>query len=82
MKESGGRLQTDSYLREVKREEGKIGSVYDSNVTMLDPFPWSPDQRANDPILAAIIAPTTEAMVDFCHRGRVEDRCALPHAFL
>lgn len=65
VKESGGRLQTDSYLREVKREEGKIGSVYDSNVTMLDPFPWSPDQRANDPILAAIIAPTTEAMVNF-----------------
>ncbi|MGH9716625.1 MAG: S10 family peptidase [Candidatus Acidiferrales bacterium] len=65
VKESGGRLETGSYLREVKREEGKIGSVYDSNVTMLDPFPWSPERRANDPILAAIIAPTTEAMVNF-----------------
>ncbi len=65
VKESGGRLETESYLREVRREQGKIGSVYDSNVTMLDPFPWSPDQRANDPILAAIIAPTTEAMVNF-----------------
>ncbi len=65
IKESGGRLETGSYLREVRREEGKIGSVYDSNVTMLDPFPWSPEQQANDPILAAIIAPTTEAMVNF-----------------
>lgn len=65
VKESGGRLQTQSYLREVQREQGKIGSVYDSNVTMLDPFPWSPERRASDPILASIIAPTTQAMVNF-----------------
>jgi carboxypeptidase C (cathepsin A) len=65
VKESGGRFQTESYLREVWREKGKIGSIYDSNVTMLDPFPWAPYQRANDPILASIIAPTTEAMVNF-----------------
>ena len=65
VKQSGGRLETRSYVREVGREQGKIGSFYDSNVTMLDPFPWSPEQRASDPILASIIAPTTEAMVDF-----------------
>lgn len=65
VKQSGGRFETGSYLREVAREQGKIGSVYDSNVTMLDPFPWAPEQRASDPILASIIAPTTEAMVDF-----------------
>jgi carboxypeptidase C (cathepsin A) len=65
VKESGGRFETRSYLREVQREHGKIGSVYDSNVTMLDPFPWSPERRASDPMLAAIIAPTTEAMVNF-----------------
>lgn len=65
VKESGGRFQTESYLREVWREQGKIGSIYDSNVTMLDPFPWTPQQRANDPLLAQMIAPTTEAMVNF-----------------
>jgi carboxypeptidase C (cathepsin A) len=65
VKQSGGRLETGSYLREVAREQGKIGSVYDSNVTMLDPFPWSPERRASDPILAAIVAPTTETMVNF-----------------
>ena len=65
VEESGGRLETGSYLREVAREQGKIGSVYDSNVTMIDPFPWSPERQANDPILASIVAPTTEAMVDF-----------------
>jgi len=68
VKESGGRLETGAYLREVHREQGKIGSVYDSNVTMFDPFPYAPEQRANDPILASIIAPTTTAMVDFVTR--------------
>jgi carboxypeptidase C (cathepsin A) len=65
VKESGGRLETGAYLREVHREQGKIGSVYDSNVTMFDPFPWAPEQRANDPLLASMIAPTTTAMVNF-----------------
>ncbi len=65
VKNSGGRLETEAYLREVYREQGKIGSVYDSNVTAYDPFPYAPEQNANDPILAAIIAPTTEAMVNF-----------------
>jgi carboxypeptidase C (cathepsin A) len=65
VKQSGGRLETDAYLREAYREQGKIGSIYDSNVTSFDPFPYSPYQKANDPILAAIVAPTTEAMVNF-----------------
>jgi carboxypeptidase C (cathepsin A) len=68
VKYSGGRLETGAYLREAWREQGKLGSVYDSNVTMFDPFPFSPEQRANDPILASIIAPMTTAMVDFVTR--------------
>jgi carboxypeptidase C (cathepsin A) len=65
VKYSGGRIDTGAYLREAHREQGKLGSVYDSNVTSFDPFPFAPDQRANDPILASIIAPLTTAMVDF-----------------
>jgi len=68
VKFSGGRLETGAYLREVWREQGKLGSVYDSNVTSFDPFPFAPEQRANDPILASIIAPMTSAMVDFVTR--------------
>ena len=68
VKYSGGRLETGAYLREVWREQGKLGSVYDSNVTSFDPFPFAPEQRANDPILASIIAPLTSAMVDFVTR--------------
>ena len=68
VKYSGGRIETGAYLREVHREEGKLGSVYDSNVTSFDPFPFAPEQRANDPILASIVAPLTTAMVDFVTR--------------
>ena len=50
------------------REQGKLSSVYDSNVTSFDPFPFAPEQRGNDPILASIIAPLTTAMVDFVTR--------------
>ena len=65
VKYAGGRIETGAYLREVHREQGKLGSVYDSNVTSFDPFPFAPEQRASDPILASIIAPLTTAMVDF-----------------
>jgi carboxypeptidase C (cathepsin A) len=65
---SGGRLETGAYLREVHREKGEIGSVYDSNVTAPDPFPYSAQRESNDPILDSIIAPTTTAMVDFITR--------------
>ena len=68
VRRSGGRLETQSFLREVFRDEGKLGSRYDSNVTAWDPFPFSPRQRSNDPILDGIIAPTTTAMVDFITR--------------
>lgn len=68
VRRSGARLETEAYLREVWREHGKIGSVYDSNVTGFDPYPFAPEQRVNDPMLDAIIAPTTTAMVDFLTR--------------
>jgi carboxypeptidase C (cathepsin A) len=60
--------ETQAYLREVFRDKGTLGSRYDSNVTAFDPFPNDPEQRANDPLLDSIIAPTTTAMVDFVTR--------------
>jgi carboxypeptidase C (cathepsin A) len=65
---AGGRVEIGAYLREVHREQGKIGSVYDSNVTSFDPFPFAPTQRSADPLLESIVAPTTTAMVDFMTR--------------
>jgi carboxypeptidase C (cathepsin A) len=68
VKFAGGRLDTRAYLREVHRTQGLIGSVYDSNVTAPDPFPYAPTQQTDDPILESIVAPTTTAMVDFITR--------------
>ncbi len=64
VRRSEGRIGTRTFLREIHRSEGKIGSIYDSNVTAYDPFPGSPDQQSNDPLLDAIIAPTTSGAVD------------------
>ena len=68
VRRSGGRLETQAFLREEFRTTGKLGSRYDANVTAYDPFPFDPNQRPNDPILDAIIAPTTTAMVDWATR--------------
>jgi carboxypeptidase C (cathepsin A) len=68
VKFAGGRLDIGAYLREVHRTKGLLGSVYDSNVTAPDPFPYAPTQESGDPILESIIAPTTTAMVDFITR--------------
>jgi carboxypeptidase C (cathepsin A) len=68
VRRAGGRIEIGAYLREVAREGGKIGSVYDSNVTSFDPFPFASGQRSSDPLLESIIAPTTTAMVDFVTR--------------
>ncbi len=68
VRRAGGRLETQAYLREVFRDKGELGSRYDTNVTAFDPFPNAPEQRANDPLLDSIIAPTTTAMVDFVTR--------------
>ena len=65
VKQAGGRLETQAFLREEFRETGKLGSRYDPNVTAYDPFPYAPTQETNDPILLSIIAPTTTAMVDW-----------------
>jgi carboxypeptidase C (cathepsin A) len=64
----GGRIDSRAFLRDLYRDQGKLGSWYDSNVTAYDPFPWSPEQRTGDPILNGILAPTTSAMVDFVTR--------------
>ncbi|HEY5382472.1 MAG TPA: peptidase S10 [Acidobacteriaceae bacterium] len=77
VKFSGGRLETSAYLRETHREKGEIGSVYDSNVTDPDPFPYSPEQQGSDPILESGMAQITQAMVDFDTRvvgWKVDDR--------
>ncbi|WP_255500716.1 S10 family peptidase [Caulobacter sp. 17J80-11] len=64
----GGRIDLQTFVREFQRDKGVLASRYDVNVTAYDPFPWSAQNRAGDPILEGIIAPTTSAMVDYVTR--------------
>ncbi|SFF75504.1 Carboxypeptidase C (cathepsin A) [Novosphingobium sp. CF614] len=63
-----GRVDASTYLREIRRDLGQVGSVYDSNYTAYDPFPASAQPKYEDPLLTTLIAPTTSAMVDFITR--------------
>ena len=61
-----GRVDIMVYLREIRKTQGLVGSVYDSNVTAYDPFPADANPRGfHDPLLEALLAPTTSAMSDF-----------------
>jgi len=64
VRQMDGRIGVRTYLREAHRGDRKLSSIYDSNVTIDDPFPASPEQRTNDPILDAGMAPVTGAAVD------------------
>jgi carboxypeptidase C (cathepsin A) len=68
VRKMGGRIDNATYLRELYRDQGRLASIYDPNVTAFDPFPWSSTSRAGDPILDSIVASTTTAMVDFTTR--------------
>ena len=68
VRRSGGRIESRAFLRALYRDQGRLGSWYDSNVTAFDPYPLAPEGRAGDPILDGIYAPTTSAMVDFITR--------------
>jgi carboxypeptidase C (cathepsin A) len=63
-----GRVDIRTYLRDIRRDQGLVGSVYDSNYTAYDPFPASSQPQYSDPLLETLIAPTTSAMVDFVTR--------------
>lgn len=63
-----GRIDIATYLRDIRRKQGLVGSVYDSNVTAYDPFPAKAFPDYKDPLLASVVAPLTSAMVDFVTR--------------
>lgn len=64
-----GRVDGQTYLRELRKKDGLLGSVYDSNVTAFDAFPEAASPNGfHDPILESLLAPTTSAMSDFVVR--------------
>ena len=60
----GGRLDVQVFAREFARDDQRIASIYDTGVTSDDPFPQAAFSRASEPVLDAMTAPLTRAMLD------------------
>ncbi|RXF74760.1 S10 family peptidase [Hansschlegelia zhihuaiae] len=76
----GGRVDIAAFAREFQRGQGRVGSLYDANVTSFDPYPASRRGEFDDPILDGARAPLTRAAVDFYARDmgyRVDRRYEL-----
>ena len=58
-----GRIGRDAFAREVLRDEGRLASPYDTRVASADPAPGDPVPHAADPVLDAMTAPLTSAML-------------------
>jgi carboxypeptidase C (cathepsin A) len=58
-----GRVPRAVFIRESRRDEGKISSGYETNVTGFDPFPEREKSEYIDPELGSS-APFAEAMID------------------
>jgi carboxypeptidase C (cathepsin A) len=78
VKQSGGRVTVNAFLREAHRSEGRFGSDIDSNFTAIDPDPQSYVLNAGDPIVESVIAPATSAMVDYL-RGDIGWKVGAPY---
>jgi carboxypeptidase C (cathepsin A) len=59
-----GRLDEETFLRESRREEGRIGSGYDSNFITYDPFPAKAQADYDDPLFSRTTALFTSAITD------------------
>jgi len=62
------RIDTRTFLRELNRDRGLVGSNYDATVTAQDPNPRAADSRSDDPILNVVTAPLSAAMTDLYGR--------------
>jgi carboxypeptidase C (cathepsin A) len=59
-----GLLSSDVFLHELDRAQGRVGSIYDATVTSADPFPLEAMSDYPDPVLEALKAPVSSAMVE------------------
>ncbi|CAO4180183.1 S10 family peptidase [Methylorubrum populi] len=63
VRRQAGRLSSRGYQREIGRDSGRVSSAYDTGVTGWDPDPTADHSGFEDPVLTALQAPLTTAMV-------------------
>jgi carboxypeptidase C (cathepsin A) len=59
-----GVLSDEVFLHELDRARGRVGSFYDATITIADPFPLDAQADYPDPVLEALKAPVSSAMVE------------------
>src|SRR5262249_32134498 len=64
----GGRVDPDTFEREIGRERGLVASSYDATITAFDPNPFAAISRYAAPGLTALHAPLSGAMTDLYRR--------------
>lgn len=64
VRRQAGRISTGSFQRETARGEDRIASAYDTGVTGWNPEPTAAHAGFEDPLLTAMLAPLSSAMVD------------------
>ncbi|MGU3537884.1 S10 family peptidase [Methylobacterium sp. A54F] len=64
VREQAGRLSTNSVQRGIDRAGGRVASAYDTGVSGWDPEPNAAHSGFEDPLLTALQAPLTGAMID------------------
>jgi carboxypeptidase C (cathepsin A) len=62
---SEGRVPIETFMKEFRRDEGRLVSRYDGTTTGTDPYPRSATARGGDPLLEATVAPFTAAMLAY-----------------
>jgi carboxypeptidase C (cathepsin A) len=68
VRRTGGRIEVGDYVRERARSQGMLSSLYDINVTAVDPFPRASVSPAGDPVLDRMVSRATVAVTDFVTR--------------
>jgi carboxypeptidase C (cathepsin A) len=63
-----GRIGAGTFQREIRRDSGEVVSAYDADMTGYDPDPTASYSRFQDPVLTAITAPLTSAIIDHLTR--------------
>jgi carboxypeptidase C (cathepsin A) len=63
-----GRVDVGTFVREFRRGEGRVVSMYDTGVAGFNPEPNGAANDNDDPVLTALTAPLTSAMVNHLSR--------------
>jgi carboxypeptidase C (cathepsin A) len=63
VRQHDGLIDRDLFLHELDRARHRVGSEYDATITSADPFPQQVQSDYADPVLDALLAPVSSAMV-------------------